>query len=127
MPEIAPDRLDGDDTDGIRRSLEEHGFACVRCARLPTPPPTHHSQLPPRRRPWLTTARREALSPAELEHAESLLWQHLEGDESPRMNQRRPIGWKRGQPQTWLEGHVSPQCPSLPLGMWVGIMKQPIW
>ena len=70
------------------------------------PPTTHHS--PPRRRPWLTTARREALSPAELEHAESLLWQHLEGDESPRMNQRRPIGWKRGQPQTWLEGHVSP-------------------
>ena len=41
VPEIAPDRLDGDDTDGIRRSLEEHGFACVRCARLPTPPPTH--------------------------------------------------------------------------------------
>ncbi|HTV17348.1 MAG TPA: phytanoyl-CoA dioxygenase family protein, partial [Polyangiaceae bacterium] len=56
-----------------------HGFACVRAC----------------------------LSQPELDRAEELLWKHLEGVEeaSRRMAQRRPIGWRRGQPTTWLEGH----------------------
>jgi hypothetical protein len=47
------------------------------------------------------------MSQPELDRAEDLLWQHLEGVEeaSQRMAQRRPVGWRRGQPATWLEGH----------------------
>lgn len=43
----------------------------------------------------------------ELDRAEDLLWKHLEGveDATQRMVQRRPIGWRRGQPTTWREGH----------------------
>ena len=47
------------------------------------------------------------MSQPELDRAEDLLWKHLEGVEeaSQRMAQRRPIGWRRGQPTTWREGH----------------------
>jgi hypothetical protein len=47
------------------------------------------------------------MSQPELDRAEDLLWRHLEGVEeaSRRMAQKRPIGWRRGQPTTWLEGH----------------------
>jgi len=79
IPEVAPARLDRSDRAGIRAHLEEHGFACVR----------------------------ECLSQPELDRAEDLLWRHLEGVEeaSQRMAQKRPIGWRRGQPKTWLDGH----------------------
>jgi hypothetical protein len=79
IPEVSPARLDPSDRAGIRAHLEEHGFACVR----------------------------GCLSQPELDHAEDLLWRHLEGVEeaSQRMVQKRPIGWRRGQPTTWLEGH----------------------
>jgi ectoine hydroxylase-related dioxygenase (phytanoyl-CoA dioxygenase family) len=79
IPEVVPARLDASDPAGIRAHLEEHGFACVR----------------------------GCLSQPELDHAEDLLWQHLEGVEaaSQRMVQKHPVGWRRGQPATWLEGH----------------------
>lgn len=79
IPEVSPARLDPSDRAGIRAHLEQHGFACVRAC----------------------------MSQAELNRAEDLLWRHLEGVEeaSQRMAQRRPIGWRRGQPRTWLEGH----------------------
>jgi phytanoyl-CoA dioxygenase PhyH len=79
IPEVSPTRLDASDRAGIRAHLEEHGFACVR----------------------------GALSQPELDRAEDLLWNHLEGSEeaSQRMAQKRPVGWRRGQPATWREGH----------------------
>jgi hypothetical protein len=79
VAEVAPPRLEADDRAGIKAHLREHGFACVR----------------------------SALSRAELEHAHDLLWRHLDGteDASQRMTQRRPLGWRRGEPTTWLEGH----------------------
>jgi len=79
IPELSPRRLDPSDRAGIRAQLEEQGFACVR----------------------------GCLSPPELGRAEDLLWRHLEGAEevSQRMAQRRPIGWRRGQPTTWRNGH----------------------
>lgn len=79
IPEVSPTRIDPSDHAGIRAQLDVHGFACVR----------------------------GCLSQAELDHAEDLLWQHLEGTEaaSQRMAQQRPIGWRRGQPATWREGH----------------------
>lgn len=79
IPEVSPARLDPSDRAGIRAHLGEHGFACVR----------------------------GCMSQPELDHAEDLLWQHLEGEEEAtrRMAQKRPIGWRRGQPTTWLEGH----------------------
>lgn len=79
IPEVSPTRLDPSDRAGIRAQLEQHGFACVR----------------------------GALSQPELDHAEELLWRHLEGVEpaSRQMAQRRPIGWRRGEPATWREGH----------------------
>ncbi|MEO8185486.1 MAG: phytanoyl-CoA dioxygenase family protein [Deltaproteobacteria bacterium] len=47
------------------------------------------------------------MSQPELDRAEDLLWRHLEGAEeaSQRMVRKRPIGWRRGQPTTWREGH----------------------
>jgi phytanoyl-CoA dioxygenase PhyH len=79
IPEVAPTRLDRSDRAGIRAHLEEYGFACVR----------------------------GCMSQPELERAENLLWKHLEGVEeaSQRMAQKRPIGWRRGQPTTWIAGH----------------------
>ncbi|MEY2933760.1 MAG: hypothetical protein RL033_4509 [Pseudomonadota bacterium] len=79
IPEVSPRRLAPSDRAGIRAHLEEHGFACVR----------------------------GCMSQPELDHAEDLLWRHLEGVEeaSQRMAQKRPIGWRRGQPTTWLKGH----------------------
>jgi hypothetical protein len=79
IPEVSPSRLDASDGAGIRAHLQEHGFACVR----------------------------GCMSQPELGRAEDLLWRHLEGVEeaSQRMAQRRPIGWRRGQPTTWLKGH----------------------
>ena len=77
IPEVAPARIDVGDSAAIRASLEEHGYACVR----------------------------EAVSADELAHARDLLWHFLEGHETPRMVQTRPVGWKRGQPATWVEGH----------------------
>ena len=77
IPEVAPARIDVGDSAAIRASLEENGYACVR----------------------------EAVSADELAHARDLLWHFLEGHETPRMVQTRPVGWKRGQPATWVEGH----------------------
>ena len=77
IPEVAPARIDADDSVAIRASLEEHGYACVRAA----------------------------VTAAELDHARDLLWDFLEGRETPEMTQRRPVGWKRGSPTTWTEGH----------------------
>ena len=79
IPEVSPTRFDPSDRAGIRAHLQEHGFACVHgCMGQP-----------------------------ELERAEDLLWRHLEGEEeaSRRMAQKRPIGWRRGQPTTWRQGH----------------------
>jgi hypothetical protein len=79
IPEVSPTRLDPSDRAGIRTHLAEHGFACVR----------------------------GCMTQSELDSAEDLLWQHLEGVEegSQRMAQKRPIGWRRGEPTTWREGH----------------------
>ena len=79
VPEVSPARFEHSNCTGIRAHLQEHGFACVR----------------------------GGLSQPELHHAENLLWEHLEGTEraTQRMTQRRPVGWRRGQPTTWLEGH----------------------
>ena len=77
VPEISPVRLDMADAAGIRARLVEDGFACVQ----------------------------NAVSEAELQHARELLWQFLQGDESPRMTQTRPVGWERADPSSWLEGH----------------------
>jgi hypothetical protein len=79
IPEVSPARLDPSDRAGIRVHLREHGFACVQ----------------------------GCMSQAELDRAEDLLWRHLEGVEeaSQRQAQRRPVGWRRGQPTTWLQGH----------------------
>ena len=79
VQEFAPPRFDAADQRGIRSYLAEHGFACVR----------------------------GCVTPGELQHAHDLLWNHLEGVEeaTQRMTQRRPMGWRREQPQTWLEGH----------------------
>jgi hypothetical protein len=78
VPEFAPERLDVADTAAIRASLDEHGYACIK----------------------------EVASEAELAEARDLLWNHLEGkEEEPLMRQPRPVGWKRGCPETWIEGH----------------------
>ena len=79
IPEVSPARFDAADRSGIRAHLDEHGFACVR----------------------------GCMAPPELARAEDLLWRHLEGVEEgwQRMAQRRPRGWRRGQPTTWQEGH----------------------
>ena len=79
IPEITPERFDVEDVAGFKAHLTEHGYACVR----------------------------EAASPAELEHARELLWQHLEGTEPglDQMKQVRPTGWSRGDPTTWTNGH----------------------
>ena len=50
---------------------------------------------------------------SELEEARDLLWEHLEGRDSPLMRQTRPVGWKRGQPETWVEGHGALARPFL--------------
>ena len=59
---------------------------------------------------------KECLNPEELEHARELLWQHLEGhetpqtmppqtDSSPGQRRERPVGWDRNDVSTWVEGH----------------------
>ena len=77
MEELAPPRIDVHDSVAIRASLEKYGFACVR----------------------------SAVTADELVHARDLLWKFLEGYEAPHMTQQRPVGWRRGQPTTWIEGH----------------------
>jgi hypothetical protein len=77
VPEFTPVRLDVADTVAIKNSLDEHGYACIK----------------------------DVASEAELEEARDLLWEHLEGRDTPLMRQARPVGWKRGQPTTWIEGH----------------------
>ena len=71
--ELAPERLDVSDVEGVRAHLDEHGFACIRgCA-----------------------------SAAQLERARGLLWDHLEGRDQPGLRTSRPLGWRRGEPATW--------------------------
>ena len=77
VPEVEPPRYDGDDAEGIRESLRVHGFATIKHAMLPH----------------------------EVDEGRRLLWQFLEGDEAPLMTMTRPVGWKQGQPTTWIEGH----------------------
>ena len=73
IPEVAPARIDVGDSAAIRASLAEHGYACVR----------------------------EAVSADELAHARDLLWHFLEGHETPRMVQTRPVGWKSKTMPCW--------------------------
>ena len=84
VPEISPIRLEHTDFQGIQRELHEQGFACVK----------------------------ECLDAEELEAAREMLWRHLEGTETPQTNpggachrRERPVGWKRGDVTTWVEGH----------------------
>jgi hypothetical protein len=77
VPEVEPPRFERDDAEGIRESLRVHGFATIK----------------------------EAMLPHEVEEGRRLLWQFLEGNEQPLMTQTRPVGWKQGQPTTWIEGH----------------------
>ena len=80
VPEIRPRTFDASDAEGIRLHLAEQGFAVVS----------------------------NAATPAELDHACGLLWDHLEGRDCPGLQQARPVGWVRGEPETWrpLEGQV---------------------
>ena len=48
---------------------------------------------------------KEACTPEELKIAQAMLWEHLEGNDCPGMRQQRPIGWKQGAPESWVEGH----------------------
>ena len=48
---------------------------------------------------------KEACTPEELKIAQAMLWDHLEGNDCPGMRQQRPVGWKQGAPETWVEGH----------------------
>ena len=50
---------------------------------------------------------KDVASEAELQTARDMLWEHLEGRSEPLMRQSRPVGWKRGEPTTWIE--VRPQ------------------
>jgi hypothetical protein len=77
VPEVEPPRFERDDAEGIRKSLQVHGFATIK----------------------------EAMLPHEVKEGRRLLWQFLEGNEQPLMTQTRPVGWKQGQPTTWVEGH----------------------
>lgn len=77
VPEYTPIRYDVSDVAGIRESLKELGFACVK----------------------------EAMRPHEVQKGRDLLWQFLEGHEQPGMTQTRPVGWERGKPTTWQKGH----------------------
>ena len=72
-----PERIDVEDTAAIRASLDVHGYACIA----------------------------DVADEQELEHGRDLLWDHIEGRTEPKMRQTRPVGWKRGQPETWKEGH----------------------
>ena len=97
VPEITPTRFDVADVDGFKAHLTEHGYAVVKCALPPSPAA---AATPPH------TAggdRREAVTPEELVHARELLWRHFEGTEPglERMQQSRPVGWKRDDPKTW--------------------------
>lgn len=49
---------------------------------------------------------REAVTPEELVTARELLWDHFEGTEPglERMQQHRPVGWKRDDVTTWTQG-----------------------
>jgi hypothetical protein len=83
VPELRPAaRFAPGDAAGIREHLEREGYALVR----------------------------DAASPAELERARGLLWSHLEGADCPRVQQPRPVGWRRGDPRTWqaLPGPSAP-------------------
>jgi hypothetical protein len=84
IPEISPVRLDHTDFAGIQRELAEQGFACIK----------------------------ECLNAEELEIAREMLWQHLEGAETPQTlpdgechRRERPVGWKRDDVTSWTEGH----------------------
>ena len=80
VPELRPAaRFAPGDAAGIREHLEREGYALVR----------------------------DAASPAELERARGLLWSHLEGADCPRVQQPRPVGWRRGDPCTWQEARVN--------------------
>ena len=61
-----------EDTAAIRASLDVHGYACIA----------------------------DVADEQELEHGRDLLWDHIEGRTEPKMRQTRPVGWKRGQPES---------------------------
>ncbi len=77
LGEVTPPRFRPEDIRGIRAELDEQGFVCIA----------------------------ECLNTDELVYARDLLWQHLEGRECPQMTQTRPVGWKRDDVKTWVEGH----------------------
>ena len=77
LGEVTPPRFRPEDIRGIRAELDEQGFVCIA----------------------------ECLNTDELVYARDLLWQHLEGRECPQMTQIRPVGWKRDDVKTWVEGH----------------------
>ncbi len=77
LGEVTPPRFHVDDAAGIQAQLEVEGFACVA----------------------------DCLNAEELVQARELLWNHLEGTECPQMTQTRPVGWRRDDVSTWVEGH----------------------
>jgi hypothetical protein len=84
IPEISPPRLHHTDAAGIKRQLDVEGFACVK----------------------------ECLNAEELVAAREMLWQHLEGAETPATmpggachRRERPVGWRRDDVESWVDGH----------------------
>lgn len=77
LGEISPPRIQVSDTAEISKQLDSEGFVCIEAC----------------------------LNANELAHARDLLWEHLEGRECPQMTQLRPVGWKRDDVTTWVEGH----------------------
>ena len=137
VPEVTPRRIPHTDAAGIKAELDEQGFACVRrqpaivlrsrrrvyrapraCKRQRACEPLSRPRTARRDR-GLTLCLlqvKECLNPEELEHARELLWQHLEGretpqtmppqtDSSPGQRRERPVGWDRNDVSTWVEGH----------------------
>jgi len=107
VPEYTPIRFDVSDVAGFKSHLDEHGCEHhhqLRCS--PRGLHRHHLRQPVDNRARDADACvKEAASPAELEHARDLLWEHLEGRDSPLMRQERPVGWKRDDVSTWRDGH----------------------
>ena len=108
VPEITPTRFDVTDVAGFKAHLTEHGFAVVKCAagQLPLILPAAGTVPPSLINLVCSLLRREAVTPEELIHARELLWSHFEGTEPglERMQQTKPVGWKRNDVTTWTQG-----------------------
>jgi hypothetical protein len=117
VPEFAPERINVSDVDAIRASLDEHGYVRPPSLLPPCPLACTVVIIMTCRRRARSLARslfrplqacvKDVASEAELQTARDMLWEHLEGRSEPLMRQSRPVGWKRGEPTTWIE--VRPQ------------------